>query len=273
MYRFLSLQEISIKQLVSCLNSAFADYEQPICFTPESLEYYLTASAVDLSLSYGAFVNEQPIGIILNSTGVYHGEQVVFDAGTGIVPAHRGQKVFSMLFDFTVEQLHQRGITKYYLEVLQSNKRAVSIYTKKEFSVRRAYSVLTASGAEPGRKEDVPIIAYEAFRAFPTTFSVEPSFEHTSYNIEQNPHLYEVICLDGKAYCIYAKRNGQLIQMHYNDLSALKDVISALLQRYPRAMAKNVDCDCMDVIQLLTELGFVEILKQYEMVRDIVPVK
>lgn len=269
MYSFRPLQETSIEQLASCFNSAFSDYEQPICFTPESMKYYLTASSVDLSLSYGAFVEEQPVGLILNSSGVYQGENAVFDAGTGVVPEHRGKKVFSRLFEFTVGQLRQHGIKKYYLEVLQSNDPAVAIYRKKDFSVRRAYSVLVASGSESDLKQDVSMSAYEAFTPFPTAFSVEPSFEHTSHNIEQNPQLYEVLYLNDRAYCIYAKRNGELIQMHYHNTDALKAVISALIRRYPQAMAKNVDCDCADVIQLLIELGFVEVLKQYEMVRAI----
>ena len=59
MYQFRSLHEVSAQQLMECFNSAFSDYEQPICFTPESLKYYLTASDVNLSLSFGAFYNEQ----------------------------------------------------------------------------------------------------------------------------------------------------------------------------------------------------------------------
>lgn len=265
MYHFRSLQNISMPRLAECFNSAFSDYEQPIRFTPESLQYYLTASAVDLSLSFGAFRDEQPVGFILNSGGVYMGQNVVFDAGTGVVPEHRGKGVFSGLFDYTCRQLRQQGITRYCLEVLQSNYHAVSIYSKKGFSVRREYSVLTASGPRDGWSKDVPMTPYPDFVPFGTACSVEPSFEHTAYTVNKNPRLYEVLCLEGQAYCIYAKRNGEIIQLHYNDLEALKDVMSALISRYPSAMAKNIDRRCGDVLQMLTELGFREILKQYEM--------
>ena len=267
MYHFGALQDISLERLAQCFNLAFSDYEQPICFTPKSLEYYLTASGVDLSLSFGAFCREELVGFILNASGMYKDESVVFDAGTGVVPEHRGKKVFSALFAYTSEQLKQQGIAKYYLEVLQSNHHAVSIYSKKGFSVRREYSVLTASG--PGRNDRIVAVPYQEFEGFPTAFSVEPSFEHTTYRIQQNPHLYEVLWLENGAYCIYAKRNGELIQLHYNKLDALKEVISALICRYPSAMAKNIDCGCPDVIRMLTELGFVEITKQFEMAKDL----
>ena len=269
MYHFRALHEISMQQLVECLNLSFSDYEQPICFTPESLNYYLTASAVDLSLSFGAFCNEHLIAVILNSSGIYNKQPVVFDAGTGVIPAYRGKKVFSALFEYTTQQLRHYNIAKYYLEALQSNHHAVSIYQKKGFSVQREYSVLTASGPRQGWNHYVPTMPYQDFSAFSTIFSVEPSFEHTSYTIDQNPQLYEVLYLKDKAYCIYAKKNGELIQIHYNKLDALKKVISALISRYPSAMAKNVDCGCCDVIQMLKEIGFIEVTRQYEMVKDI----
>ena len=269
MYQLRVLQGISLQQLADCFNLAFSDYEQPIRLTPESLKHYLTASSVDLSLSFGAFWQDELVGFILNSRGIYHNESVVFDAGTGIVPEHRGKKVFSALFEYATQQLQYQGIAKYYLETLQSNHHAVAIYSKKGFSISRAYSVLTASGPRNDWDNPVPVTAYQDFEAFPTEFSAKPSFEHTSHNINQNPQLYEVLYLPGQAYCIYAKRTGEIIQMHYNALDTLKEVMSALIKGYPSAMAKNVDYIHSDVIQMLQEIGFKEILKQYEMVRDL----
>ena len=269
MYHYQSLNEITMEQLAQCFNGAFSDYEQPINFTPESLRYYLTASTVDLSLSYGAFCGELPVGFILNSSGIYHGQPVVFDAGTGVLPEHRGKKVFSELFAYTSRQLQHRGIAKYYLEVLQANDRAVSAYSKKGFSVLREYSVLTASGPADCRNADVVVTPYGEFNAFPTQWTVEPSYEHTSDTIDRNPQLYEVRSLAHRAYCIYAKRNGEIIQLHYSEPEALRDVLASLTGQFPRAMAKNIDCACGEVLQVLKELGFKEITRQYEMVKDL----
>ena len=269
MYHFQSLQDISLPQLADCFNLAFSDYEQPIHFTPESFKYYLTASSVNLRLSFGAFRGEELVGFILNSSGMYHEESVVFDAGTGIVPEHRGKKVFTSLFDYTAQQLKLQGIAKYYLEVLQGNHHAQSIYKKVGFSICREYTVLAATGAQQCENSHISVTPYPDFERFVTRFPVEPSFEHTTYNANQNPQLYEVLCLDNQAYCIYAKRNGEILQMHYNELGALKEVMSTLTQKYPSAWAKNVDFAYGNVIQMLAELGFKEITAQYEMVRDL----
>ena len=269
MMQFRALNKTSLQRLADCFNAAFSDYEQPIHLTAESMQYYLTASTVDLSLSYGAFCGEEPVALILNSVGRYQEQSVVFDAGTGVVPEHRGKGVFSGLFAYAAEQLQQHGIAKYYLEVLQSNRNAVEIYSKKGFTVQREYSVLVATGAKQARDERVKSVPYAEFARFATEFSVEPSYEHTTDTIEKNPQLYEVLYLEDKAYCIHAKRNGEVIQMHYSDLSALKEVMVALTERYPRAMAKNVDMRCGDVLEMLKGIGFKEYLKQYEMAREI----
>ena len=269
MYHFKALDKTGMEQLAQCLNLAFSDYEQPIHFTPESLRYYLTASNVNLSLSFGAFYDNKMVGAILNSSGIYNGQPVAFDAGTGVIPDHRGKKVFSKLFAYTVERLHDNKISKYYLEVLQGNHHAVSIYMKNGFAIQREYSVLVARGNMDGTESQIPVIPYTDFKPFDVRFSVEPSYEHTSYTMSQNPELYEVLYLDNQAYCIYAKRNGEIIQMHYNELDALKEVMSALSGKYPSAMAKNVDYNYPDVIQMLIDIGFVEITKQYELVRDV----
>jgi GNAT superfamily N-acetyltransferase len=269
MYRFESLDGVSLPQLAECFNLAFSDYEQPIKFTPESLQYYLTASTVDLALSFGAFCDDRLVGFILNSAGIYHDENVVFDAGTGVVPEHRGKKVFSGLFAYTAQQLQRKGIVKYCLEVLQSNHHAQSIYEKVGFSIRRAYTVLAATGAATGEVSGVAVAPYQDFAAFDVKFAVQPSYEHTTHTIDKNPGLYEVRYLAGQAYCIYAKRNGLILQLHYNTLDALEKVLSAHLQQYPSAWAKNIDCACEDVIQMFERLGFAEVTRQYEMARDL----
>ena len=102
-----------------------------------------------------------------------------------------------------------------------------------------------------------------------TKFTVQPSYEHTTHTIDKNPGLYEVRYLDTQAYCIYAKRNGLILQLHYNTLEALEKVLSAHIQQYPSAWAKNIDCACEDVIQMFERLGFAEVTRQYEMARDL----
>lgn len=99
-------------------------------------------------------------------------------------------------------------------------------------------------------------------------YSTNLNFLDTEFTLI-NFTKYSISTAKHTASMIYAKRNGEIIQIHYNEIDALKEVFSDLINRFPSAMAKNIDCGCCDVIQLLEQLGFVEITKQYEMVRDI----
>lgn len=269
MIKFQSLENINLEILTECFNLAFSDYAQPINFTVESLKYYLNASTVDLALSYGAFDKDELVGFILNSTGIYKNNKVVFDAGTGVVPNYRGQKVFSSLFEYACGELLKHEINHYYLEVLQSNDHAISIYRKNGFEVERGFSVLVGTGSKKTSSNQVGEVLYESFQPFDTKYKVEPSYEHTTENISQNPHLYEVMYIQDKAYCIYAKRNGEIIQLHYNELDALKEIMKVVLSRYPKSMAKNIDENNKDVIKMLEEVGYREFMRQYEMVKVI----
>ena len=162
MIKFQSLENINLEILAECFNLAFSDYAQPINFTVESLKYYLNASTVDLALSYGSFDKDELVGFILNSTGIYKNNKVVFDAGTGVVPNYRGQKVFSGLFEYACGELLKHEINHYYLEVLQSNDHAISIYRKNGFEVERGFSVLVGT-----LQEIVPL-----------SFSSKPVWQH-----------------------------------------------------------------------------------------------
>lgn len=267
MYQFRSLENVEKGRLLECLNLAFSDYDIPLSFTAETLNRFLTASAVDLSLSFGAFWEDTMVAVILNSRGIYNGERVVFDAGTGTVPKHRGKKVFSRLFDFASQALRKRKIEKYCLEVLQTNEKAIAIYKKKGFSVTREFAVLRAQGTNTS--VDTPVIPYGDFQVFPTNLSVAPCFEHCTHTIDQNPQLYGVVSVPGEAYCICDKHRGAIIQLHYNDLDSLKTVLSMLLAKFPFVFAKNIDCRYTDVLEVMAQLGFATMVKQYEMAKTL----
>ncbi|MDO5399967.1 MAG: GNAT family N-acetyltransferase [Eubacteriales bacterium] len=124
---FTALSGVENREIMECVNLAFSDYPMPIHFTEDSLQGFFEASDVDKELSFAAYAGGTMVGFILNSANLYQGEPVAFDAGTGVIPAFRGQGVFSGLYAFAEQALRRRGIRKYYLEVLQQNERAKEI--------------------------------------------------------------------------------------------------------------------------------------------------
>lgn len=109
MYTYQSLEHVSDQIITECFNLAFSDYELPMHLTEEILRLIFTKSCVDKKYSFGAFCQDELVGFIFNSCSVQNGEKVVFDAGTGVVPTHRGKRVFSDLFEYAWEKLKKAG--------------------------------------------------------------------------------------------------------------------------------------------------------------------
>lgn len=276
MYTYKNLENVTDSQIADCLNLAFSDYAIPIHLSEEQLRTIFNTTGVDKKLSFGAFYGNDMVGFILNSCGVFKGKKCLFDAGTGVVPAHRGKKVFTSLFGYAQQYIKQYGITKYYLEVLQNNDRVLSLYKKLGFSVVREFSVLNAQKAEESsccnkvRFTDFNSFCFE--KAIDCT-CIEPSFEHCTHILKLNPDQYSVAYTQDKeltAFCVFSNEGGKILQLGYKDICDLKLIIKSILSRHGNVTAKNIDMSATQVIAMLKSIGFIQVAEQYEMVKDII---
>ena len=274
MYTYQCLAGQSYAEIAQCLNLAFSDYALPIQMTPEQVKAFFTSSGADLGLSYGAFWDGQLVGFMVNACSVYNGERAVFDVATGVVPEHRGKKVFTNLFSFAEGELRKQGVEKYYLEVLQQNQKAIHAYQKQGFEICRAFSVLKApqlapdSGACPIPQVDLDAFDFEKARH---CVCVPPSFENSTPILMRNPASYAVVYREQEtgigAFCVFEKRRGQLMQLAFADLAQLEEILRWLFAQYPEVFIKNIDKRYPQVIELLLSLGAQEVTEQFEMVK------
>lgn len=276
MYSYKSLNDISYSEIAKCINLAFSDYYLPIQFNDKQLQTHFEMSGVNRELSYGAFAGNQMVGFIFNSLNIYNEQKAVFDVGTGVVPEHRGNKVFTNLFKFTEQELQKRQIEKYYLEVLQLNDRAIYSYKKQGFTVTREFSVLNVSDYN---KEIVNTeVRYISFNDFDLNKVshcnyVKPSYEHSTNVLKINPNLYSIACIQDKnkinAFCIFSKEDGHIVQLGYTNTNQLKLIIEQLLSKFSNITIKNIDVIYTEVLELLHSLKFHEVCRQFEMVKTI----
>lgn len=274
MYTYQCLAGQSYAEIADCLNLAFSDYALPIQMSAEQVEAFFASSGADLRLSYGAFYDNRLIGFMVNACSVYIGERAVFDVATGVVPEHRGKKVFTNLFPYAVGELQKQGVEKYYLEVLQQNQKAIHAYQKQGFAVCRAFSVLKAphripdSGACSITQVDLDAFDFEKAHQ---CVCVPPSFENSTAILMRNPASYAVAYREQEnrigAFCVFHKQRGQLMQMGYADLSQLEEILQWLFSQYPEIVIKNIDKSYPQVIDLLQSLGAQEVTEQFEMVK------
>ncbi|MGB4984193.1 MAG: GNAT family N-acetyltransferase [Erysipelotrichaceae bacterium] len=276
MYNYQSLKNVDYDDIVECFNLAFSDYYVPMQLTKEQLQMHFLLSGVDINLSYGAFIDNQMIGFIFNSSNIFNGEKVVFDVGTGVVPLHRGNKVFTNLFKYMQKELAKNHIHKYYLEVLQQNDKAISSYKKQGFNVTRHFVVLNASYDDKAKTNNN--IVYVEFNQFDFNdithcINIKPSYEHSINVLKANPNFYDISYIKKDnmitAYCVYSKVNGSIVQFGYSNIIDMADIVEALLKRFKNITIKNIDIIYTDLLTMLNDIGFKEVCKQFEMVKTI----
>lgn len=276
MYTYKTLNDISYDEIAKCLNLAFSDYYLPLQLSEKELETHFQMTGVDTKLSYGAFLNNEMVGFIFNSCNTYNKQKVVFDVGTGVIPEHRGNKVFTNLFKFTEQELQKHQIEKYYLEVLQQNDRAINSYKKQGFTISREFSILKSSDYI---KETANInIDCKDFHDFDfNNIShcnyVQPSYEHSTNILKRNSNSYSVAYKQKNnkisAFCVFSKKSGHIFQLGYSDILELKLIIQYLLSKFNNIIVKNIDLVYSEVLEMFYSIGFIEVCKQFEMTKDI----
>lgn len=132
---FSTLEHTRIGDITACMNAAFAEYEISIQWTDESLQQKMRIEDIDLSLSVGAFDNDTLAGVIL--MGADDNNRRVWDGGTGVIPAYRGQKLTEKMFAHILPILRQAGAQLMLLEVLKNNKGAYIVYERLGFRPTR----------------------------------------------------------------------------------------------------------------------------------------
>jgi ribosomal protein S18 acetylase RimI-like enzyme len=141
----LEIAPIDRSQLHRAFLEAFADYAMDAGGTTEEQLFLRAAkSAVDFDASVGLYDRDRLVGFTLIGIDESDGVSTAYDAGTGIVPAHRRQGWAGKMFDHAVPALRERGVARFLLEVLQENEPAIKAYTKSGFEIVRELRSYTA---------------------------------------------------------------------------------------------------------------------------------
>lgn len=270
MYEFKNIEKISFEDITNTWNLAFSDYILPMDMTPESVEAYFKVSGVDKSQSYGAFYNNVLVGLLVNSVNTFKGRVAAYDAMTGIVPEHRGKRLFSQLFEYTRNSLKNNGIAHYYLEVITTNESAYSIYKKKGGKVAREFAFITGK-MNSGFHSDtrVKVLPLSDFQK-ETLSKYEPSFGNQIVALHRSINDYQVVYAEAenrKAAAIYSK-DGRIPQLLFNgadDKDLLRAVVTHLSRNFESLKISNIPISEIELINELIVIGFEVLVNQYEM--------
>ena len=136
-YVYKSLENISAADIADAFNIAFSDYAISAVVTGAYLSQRFYNANVDFSLSFGAFYEGTLVGFIVNAVEEYCGSLCAYDISTGIAPSHRGKGIFQKLFALTKQSLADRSVSRYGLEALINNQKALHLHQKHGLMVTR----------------------------------------------------------------------------------------------------------------------------------------
>ncbi|MBN1858648.1 GNAT family N-acetyltransferase [Candidatus Bipolaricaulota bacterium] len=180
----LQVRPVNRDLLYEAFMLAFADYAMDSSgMTEQRLLLRMQKNAVDFGRSPGAYDGDNLVGFTLIGIDDWGGRLTAYDAGTGILPAFRGQGLVGRMFEFAIPRLEERGVTQFALEALQDNQRAIRAYEKSGFRIARRLRCFTADlqalrAFEDGGGWEVRPACADEVRALEQDADWLPSFEN-----------------------------------------------------------------------------------------------
>jgi ribosomal protein S18 acetylase RimI-like enzyme len=150
-----TLEKTPIETIVHCLNEAFSEYFVKV---PTDLHYWsrrFNNVKVAPKLSWGVFDNGQLVGFIINAINEEKGKRYAYNACTGVVEEHRGNRLVQKMYEAGIPELKANGIARCTLEVIEQNEKAVKAYKSVGFKIKKRLKCYNGSLTPKGTSKIV----------------------------------------------------------------------------------------------------------------------
>ncbi|HYO21311.1 MAG TPA: GNAT family N-acetyltransferase [Flavisolibacter sp.] len=270
-----TLENTSLAEITAVFNNAFQGYFVKLEFTEESMAAKIKSEGIRREFSIGAFDNNRLVGFILHGYDSVNEVKTVYNAGTGVIAAYRGQGITKALYQYAIPFLAEEGIRTHLLEVIDGNLPAMHIYEQIGFKkIRKLHAF----------KSQVPIqvrqtYAVEELRGIPSEAFIFPemisAWQNSLSSVERAKEDHRLISVSENnlviGFAAYVAANGRIKQLAVHPQYRRKGVGAALLQYIgqnssaPQLVATNIDEAYEPCIQFLQALGFEKFLSLDEM--------
>lgn len=271
-----TLEDVTTEQILDTFNKAFSDYIIPLRLTIDQLEQKINSDRIRLAYSVGAFEDDELIGFILHGNDTMDNLQVVYNAGTGVIPGKRGRHLTARMYEYILPRLIKDGINKIVLEVISTNVKAIHIYQTTGFNITRTYHGYKGSVALNSTKDGSELRHLQAYdwirlRSF---WDILPSWQNSVQAVEKlissniSIGVYNHGTIVG--YLIYnpdLKRIHQLaVDRKYRRMGVATQLVTYICNHYSKDISIiNIDTSSTETVGFFTTCGMRLFVKQYEM--------
>lgn len=152
------LTDCTLREMVVAWNRGFNGYAVDLEMDEVMFVNRLVTEELSPHHSIVAFVEEEPVGIIMNGFRKRGGQSIAWNGGTAVAPEYRGSGIVHQLMQETMTIYEQERVEVATLEAIKSNKKAIKLYEKYGYAVVDELVFLV------GRRQDVEPMEYESCR-------------------------------------------------------------------------------------------------------------
>ena len=277
-----SLENVSLDEIVSVFNRAFADYIVRVKLNKTTLEQRIITENISLAHSVGTFSKGRLVGFILHAYDDLNEERVFYNSGTGVLPEHRGQGITEKMYEYSIPKLKKEGARKCYLEVIDTNNKAIHVYFKVGFQILRDLAcfkgVVYFSPIANIDGIEIRLLQEPDWFLFPTFWNNRPTWQNAMPAIRRAPGLYQSVGLfDGNkliGYGMINTKTGRVPQFGVHP-SFRRRGLGKMLFSYLCRMGNshlsviNVDKSDQPTSLFLQDIGMDVFTGQYEMMLEL----
>lgn len=271
-----TLASIDMQTLRTCFNESFKQYYVPLQLCPFQFAEKLQAEAIDLNLSFGIFIEDKLAGFILNGIDIVDNKKCAYNAGTGILPQYRGDRLSYLLYEHCIERLRKAGVTRIVLEVIEQNAAAIKTYERLGFTVTRKLNSYKGRPPlvlpRPVKTETIPFLLWDLLQV---KCEWKPSWQFNMRSIKrlQNKYTLQVAFCNDKwvAYCISNLNTGRIAHFGCDEINNKQRYLTALFKevndanRLNTLSIVNVDSNAFYSNTFLLSLGMQRFITSSEM--------
>ena len=266
-----TLDGVDTVAIANAFNAAFSDYVVPFSLSETDLAAKMTMENILPEHSAGVFDGEKLVGFILIGTD----GKTAYNAGTGVIPEFRGQKLTARMYDFLLPMLAEKNIVNHRLEVITQNTKAISVYekigfttTKKVVCFKGKVSHVSQGFAELKTVDFADVIHLDTIGDFC------PTYQNASDAIARMPEWHETIGAyrDGKlvGYVVFAKPNLRIKQFavvkEFRRNGIGHQLLNEVHKHNPDLDVSLINIDSTDgSVAFLKKIGLAETVSQFEM--------
>lgn len=273
--QFITLAQTDIATISDTFNHAFADYEIPLQFTPETLQQKIYAEDIDLSVSLGAFDNGILVGFIFFAIDTVDNIITAWDGGTGVIPTYRGQQLTQKMFAAILPTLQNKGVKRVLLEVLENNAGAKKIYEKIGFETIRTLHAYKGTIAKTPPKYIIEILHNPDFESLSKLGDWQPAWQQMNKRVQNLGDMVATICIKDEnnnivACAHYNKNTKRVYQFATAKANRRKGMATALFNYIAHdnltpVSIINTDADSANSNAFMKAIGLNLFISQYEM--------